>query len=314
MRSFEECPICSGSARFVQSAFLSPWIREFANVSRRRSNYFICSTCGSGHFDYRYSDDEMSRIYGNYRSTEYFRIRSKWEPSYTEALDFALSTDPETIERRQFYILESLAQVDASYQFKVRNVIDVGGDRGQFMPSLFPNRWVLDISNKELVPGVERISTLEEAKELKPDLVLSMGILEHVPEPKKLIEQLSELGSSDKSTYVYIEVPSGVPQRRSRVIQLVAIFIATLAHRNAKLWSCLDLLATRHRLKKHRPSLILPLRQSEHINFFTKDGLQKCVQDLGLTLCVLDEVDLPIGLSTQNLQFSRLIRLLVRVS
>lgn len=91
----------------------------------------------------------------------------------------------------------------------IESVLDVGGDRGQFIP-LGSKRIVLDVSDRQLAPGVQRVSQVDDLNHW--DLVISAHLLEHVTNPVSVVKTYAN------ADYVYLEVPAGVPsitRRRS---------------------------------------------------------------------------------------------------
>ena len=54
-------------------------------------------------------------------------------------------------------IVESYIQIDT-----LRNIVDYGGDEGQFFPPGYPGpKYVIDVSGKDLVDGVQAVSSLD---------------------------------------------------------------------------------------------------------------------------------------------------------
>lgn len=306
------CPICSSDTEVIQSAFISPWVRELGSLAARRSRYRVCVSCKSGFFDYRYTDSEMSRIYGGYRDSRYLTIRQSWEPSYTAVLNDSLGNDPSVLHHRHELVLDAIAKGKPESFAQIRTAVDVGGDRGQFIPSNVPSRFVLDVSNKQVAPGVSRVATIEEAASKKPDLVMACGILEHLSDPVSFVQQLKTIGSVSRSMLLYFEVPDGVPQRRPLSNRVVGYSFGQLATRFRELWRVADVRSARRQMAGRSASKLMPLRQSEHINFFSEDGLRSLASIANLEILLLDKVDIPSSLLKDGrLQFSRTLRLLV---
>ena len=74
-----------------------------------------------------------------------------------------------------------------------------------------------------------------------------------------------------------------------------------------------DVRSARRQMVGRSASKLMPLRQSEHINFFSEDGLRSLAYDAKPEILLLDKVDIPSSLLKDGrLQFSRTLRLLVK--
>lgn len=89
-------------------------------------------SCGHRFFRERYSNKELTQLYGGYREDAYLKARQRWEPWYSARLNGA-GLDPQVIAGRQNQLRELLRQVGWR-QGERRVVVDVGGDAGQFIP------------------------------------------------------------------------------------------------------------------------------------------------------------------------------------
>jgi 2-polyprenyl-3-methyl-5-hydroxy-6-metoxy-1,4-benzoquinol methylase len=223
------------------------------------SSYHLCDSCGFGFFDYRYSGDEMDLIYKNYRGKNYTKIRSAWEPWYTDIYNDGHYLDKFVVRRREV-IEQFLKRNNLS---TAKTIVDVGGDSGQFIPVLnSEKRFVFDPSDKAMVEGVTRIDSLNSVDVI--DLIIYAHVLEHVADP---ISELSKL--LERASCIYIEVPVGVPVinrlRRNKIR-----FIFRLAESLSKYRWAKSSHPSATRIVKPKSTLT----QSEHLNFFSMKSLE----------------------------------------
>jgi hypothetical protein len=264
-----DCPLCRAKTKNGAYAIVSPWVRELG-VKSLLSKYFFCKVCETGFFTKRYSELEMSKIYQDYRGTEYVRKRLKWEPWYTKAYNSSHDSDEYFFSRK--HSLEKFLLSNNVTSSKV--IVDVGGDRGQFIPEFGMEKIVIDISSKELIPGVRRVSSINESP--NADLIIYAHTLEHVAEPISELEKLFE-----KSDQIYVEVPFGVPEisKFRKSFMRFCITLATILHPG--LWARNAQPAT-GRIVSSRKTLT----QSEHLTFFTEKSFQVIAEILGVNLVV----------------------------
>jgi hypothetical protein len=307
------CPACAGPMSVRGGAVLSPWVRARVGATARGSDFLTCRACGTGVFSYRYSQAELDDLYRDYRGEGYFRLRHSWEPSYSAALNDDLGASGEVVEARQAMLVRALDEALDGSGSPIGCVIDIGGDRGQFIPRRFPRRFVMEVSGKPPVDGVSPVTSLQHARAVAPDLLMVCGLLEHLPDPAGFLRSTTSAIGADRSVLVYVEVPAGVPDPYRRRSPELALAIGSAAARTRLTWSLLDRLDARGRVTRGRESALMPLRQSEHINFFTTQGLASMAELLGWDTLLLDEYAMPSRLlEGGRLGFSKVLRGLLR--
>jgi hypothetical protein len=276
-------------------AVISPWVVE---ISEGRgtlvTKYIICELCSTGWFDVLYSDHVLESLYKAYRGESYFKIRNSWEPTYTKALNSNLNNGQKWLQGRTRQILNALedARLEPS---KMKSVLDFGGGHGGVMPK-FASRYLLE-ANEAVIPepGVQLIRTIEDAKNLDLDLIMCCGVLEHLNNPTELVKTIMELNSR---TYIF-EVPTGTPMPRSGVASSKTLL--NLVASNRFLWRTVQR-AERRAGRKWRKWF--PLRCSEHLQFFSSEGLRLLLENCELEVLSISETKPNEALSDEkNLGF-----------
>lgn len=137
------------------------------------------------------------------------------------------------------------------------------------------------------------MTSFSEIPDLKPELTIMSGVLEHLP---ALFTFLCDIGSSCSNgypNYIYIEVPREVPRQRKRAARAISYSSGAVACRLRTMWSNLDKYNF-HRRSKGRTALsFMPMRQSEHLNFFSEEGLKRMIERSGAKVCMIDSYRLP---------------------
>jgi hypothetical protein len=157
----------------------------------------LCADCGLIFMDLRFSDEEMARLYDDYRGSEYSILREKYEPGYL--------VRNESLEEGCPY-LDKVEDFLAPYLSRRPSILDWGGDTGRNAPFADSrvSLDVFDISDRAVVSGARKVSR-SQVRERSYDLVLLSNVLEHVPYPARVLDEISD-GLTAK-TALYIEVP-----------------------------------------------------------------------------------------------------------
>lgn len=160
-------------------------------------NSLTCRACGHLFLDIRFDDDEMQRLYSDYRGEAYCSQREEFEPGYRARNDLLVNGDP------HIFMVEDFLR--GHLPFPVR-ILDWGGDTGLNSPFKC-NRslhHIFDISNMPPIAGAKHVSQ-EEALAQNYDLIVCSNVLEHLPYPKSALDDIVTLMRKD--TLLYIEVP-----------------------------------------------------------------------------------------------------------
>ncbi|MBQ9359720.1 MAG: hypothetical protein IJT96_01630 [Lachnospiraceae bacterium] len=201
--SGDRCVLC-GSTRTVscEARFVEFLDDRMFNMNPPVTRWVHCEDCEFSFSSYRPDDEEMSRFYMDYRGEGYNRQRMKYEPDYSDEAMFG----EESIRYRRSLTSNFIGSAIGSAG-SYRNVLDYGGDKGQFIPELFEDtsRYVYDISGKETVSGVKRLESLEEAASHDWDIIMNCCTLEHVSYPDEILDTIVSMMGRD--TLFYLELP-----------------------------------------------------------------------------------------------------------
>lgn len=157
-----------------------------------------CTDCGLLFCDIRFTDDELARLYEDYRGEDYTALRETYEPGYTLRNE-ALSRQIDYRGALERFLDPLLPQGPLA-------ILDWGGDTGKNTPLRERARRhdVYDISNATVIAGARAV-TLEEAMRQRYDLVVCSNVLEHVPYPSDVLEHARRAMTAD--SLLYVEVP-----------------------------------------------------------------------------------------------------------
>jgi len=160
----------------------------------------LCKHCSFIQTGIPFHDDDIARLYVDYRSPSYHEERTKYEPEYA-AIAAAVGYDPVEIRTRTTALKAFLEKhVRMS---ETSTILDFGGSDGRFIPDVPGAKLVYDISNVDPIPGVSRIKS--EAELGTYSVVLLSHVTEHVTHPLKLVKNLRSY--LEPGGHLYIETP-----------------------------------------------------------------------------------------------------------
>lgn len=266
-RDSGKCPLCGEESNSGTLATISPWVRELG-IKSRVSKFYLCKICSTGFFSKRYTDQEMSKIYKDYRGSNYVKLRSKWEPWYTKSYNNSHDSGQWVDSRKN-----SLTQFLFAHEISVCDVmIDVGGDQGQYIPDFAVTKIVIDLSERELNTNIQRINSIENAP--YANLIIYAHVLEHVVDPIYELEQLFK-----KTDRVYVEVPDGIPEINKYRKSILRFLLQQISSLNPRFWARSARPATGRSVAPTKM-----LTQSEHLTFFSENSFKKLAEILGVSL------------------------------
>ncbi|MFO0735179.1 MAG: methyltransferase domain-containing protein [Labilithrix sp.] len=269
------CPSCSSQAWKAYPAIIAPFVAEYAlSAPPGRTRLIECEDCGLRFFEDRLSDAEIAKLYDGYRGDRYYEVRHRHEPWYTRAMNDGQGDDA---ARRA--TIERVVKRQVSH---VGELLDFGGDRGQYIPEGLADRsFVHEISGVPSVPGVELLATEKELEGRSFDLVLLCHVLEHASEPRRLVERIAKL-LRDRDSLLYVEVPFERPSLRLLGRGKISSGWLGAIRRVRPALLAADLLSTalRHKLDVVPPLGVVKLH--EHVNFFDERSLRAALASAGL--------------------------------
>lgn len=252
----------------TRGALVAPFVNHYVYEGKRDpvTDVYECLECGHIFF-VGFDSAAMQRLYDQYRSERYFKARNVFEPWYTREINAGVGESPEF---RQKLIADFIGAIPDP------DVLDYGGDRGQFIPKEYPGRYVYEVSGLTPIEGVTAITDLSSNRFAA---ILCCNVLEHVTD---LVGELELLRRCLRPAgTLYIELPSEIPN-----LSLIGD-----GHRNwlklisscPKLTQLLDAASLACRFKFGLP--IPPfgfVKLHEHVRFFTAKSIIAACSAAGL--------------------------------
>jgi len=246
----------------------------------------------------------MTALYSSYRGTRYQEVRQKWESGYTKALNDTLNNGNEWFSNRQSNVLQALIQSGIPVD-KIETCVDFGGGHGGVMPD-FKKKYVYEENSQvKSDSAIEVLQSWNQVQEISPDLLMCCGVLEHVSSPFDLVAFLQ----TSNSKFYYFEVPAGKPAKRKNLFFTTRLFKILVS--SPSIWRTLNKI---ERLQISKPFVsFFPIRISEHLQFFSMQGLRNLVETSGLDVMYINDQDHNKGLvDSKNLSFERTIGVVAR--
>lgn len=216
----------------------------------------FCKGCGHLFVNYRFDDDEMRRLYKDYRGKEYCSLRAQYEPGYASqnaALSHGMPYRP-SVEAFLYSLLPPCKL----------NILDWGGDTGRNTPFVDKASIVHIYEPSGIKPEFHNAVNVSNAGDFLPhyELVVLSNVLEHMPWPEHTVKAVVDYMST--TSVLFVEVPfeaiqceaaADGPRRRS----------------------------------------LLKLHWHEHINFFSKESLAKLLDTCNLQVLSWQALEIDRG-------------------
>jgi len=280
--------ICCNSARLYSSpAILMPFIshRIFnwrptlisekwkLNTIKSGKAYSVCNSllcmdCNLLFLDMRFDDQELGKLYYNYRDENYSNLRNKYEPGY------------KLINKVQNLPINYVKKVEnflSPFFTSSINILDFGGDDGKNTPFKDTQNLIhiYDISKKPSVKNLKKVNKSNMLK--KYNLVILSQVIEHVSYPQLIINEIKKL--LNKNSILYIELP--------------------LEKLMNKMWRGRE-------VKKKEQLMCLKNKRHwhEHINFYSKKSLIKLFNSCGLKIIKMNILPIKVYKSGEVVQIA----------
>jgi len=276
------CELCNGQVKFKSYAFVAPWIAD--SRIRMTSRLMTCAECDFDFFSRTFSESELTRMYSDYRSPAYQRMRQRYEPWYTMRRNLEIGQDGVVVDERRTRLEMFLHnQLGTDKVGSIKSVLDIGGDEGQFIPKLpqLETMVVLEVSQAPVRQGIQRIASLSEAQGKGFDLVMICHTLEHVQNPLQFMRDI--LADLDDWNYLYVEVPIDGYEMRGRWFNSRGQrLLRDLIIRVPVLGIIVDLYVQIVRRLGIRLMFPAVVKQSEHVNYFSRVAVEQLATQLNL--------------------------------
>lgn len=277
------CPCCAAGPTEWKTypAVVAPFVAAYALGRKEKATRFCeCENCRFRFFEDRLTTGEVERLYSGYRGEAYLAARHRYEPWYTRKVNEAIGDD-QALMRTRRELVEKFVRSHADVS-TLNEILDYGGDRGQFIPEGFgKDKFVYEISDVTAVPGVVRIDSV---KNRTFDFVMLSHVLEHCSEPLDVLNEIKPLVRS----LLYVEVP--LERADLRFLGKGAIYAGWLkALRAARpLLTAVDLYSTVARTKLDAIPPLGLVKLHEHINFFDEQSLRALFDRCGLQTIAIE--------------------------
>jgi hypothetical protein len=267
------CPICGAPGTILAHGRIAPFILQLQDDptgAPRHTTLRRCGRCDLVFFSHRFNDETLAAMYSGYRNERYLSIRRRWEPWYSRATNSATAPGSEAVAERVGFVTDivgSYIDIDS-----LRNIVDYGGDEGQFFPAGCSGpKYVIEVSGKELVDGVQAAASLDELPD-RPHLVIAAHLLEHLVDPAALVKEIRAAIADDG--LVYAEVPLDRPKVRQWHTRAPYRRYLDWVSATRGSWVAADFVAGASRNFGRTVPRLGAVKQSEHINYFSTQSLR----------------------------------------
>lgn len=158
-----------------------------------------CQRCGHLFANYRFDDDEMQRLYADYRGKAYTDLRESYEPGYVDQ-NKALEQGHHYIDVVQEFLVDLINS-------KAITILDWGGDTGKNTPFAKVAELIHLYEPSGIQPVIARAQNVSHPEDFEPyyTLLVLSNVLEHIPFPRQTLDCLGSYMNHE--SILYVEVP-----------------------------------------------------------------------------------------------------------
>lgn len=251
-----------------------------------------CTHCNFAFFNPRPDDNELSKLYSHYRGLEYQKRRFKTEKWYTKKINHLVGNGITEIRNRNNNLIEIIKKNNVPIK-TIKNILDFGGDRGQFIPNIFKNvpKYVYEISEVTPIAGVKKINpfSMKNTDKLKQfDFIICAHVLEHVSQPVTIVRQLKQCAHNN--TLFYFEVPVEFPVNYFSNTLIKDVVLSVFLY-------------SPNSIKRFLPLFKIPSRftMHEHINKFSVSSMKNLLIQEGFKITYINQKKLDFGWAKLNI-------------
>lgn len=279
------CRNCGAGTYICGYGVVAPWIREKCKLEEVETKLLKCTSCGFHFFSRGFSEAEMNNLYSDYRSSNYWKIRKKWEPwLFFSNVDTLKDKNSESTRLRKKF-LENAFETSGVALDSLMGVIDYGGDLGQFIPTQVNGpKVVVDPSTVKnyKFDDVQFVVNIKHYTGPKVDLIMCCHVIEHLVDFKNVLKESLEYLSD--SGYLYIEVPTDSFVLGSFHKATFSRIYINFIYRIPPIFMTIDFLTGLFRLFFDKIPFFGSIKQSEHINYFSEKSLIALAKELNMEM------------------------------
>jgi SAM-dependent methyltransferase len=209
MKKIDHCPCCkSKNLKTVPATIESFILARMTGDDKSYSGripclYLYCLDCDFLGTEYRFEKEEENNFYKNYMEDEYINHRCRYDGEGVRSFLKSLHTTRDIQPRIDACSDILLKVIDPN---SVKSLLDFGGHTGKLIPPIFNHakKYVTDVEIRSLPDGVLGITSFQDCEPV--DLLICLHTLEHVSDPRHLIEEMKKYIKS--GSWLYLEVPN----------------------------------------------------------------------------------------------------------
>jgi hypothetical protein len=186
-----KCPICNARGHGLPSR-IAPFVVYFADLTKFETLSMYCSACDFVWFSDAYDEEELARLYSDYRGERYNATRLRIEPGYIRWIETVFDDlNSDYYSKRLRWNREFFRKCGV----EPKRVLDFGGD-GSIPARLFTQAQVdfHDLSHGSKLDGGFY------------DLVFAAHVMEHASKPSATTAEIRRF--IKEAGFCYLEVPA----------------------------------------------------------------------------------------------------------